>query len=114
MTQKESDQASGSESSSKADTESQVDGKAGEDSGGEGEGSGSEGVLEDSGSPQSDSSSKIVEVSFHEAEESGSESSRSSSEIEVEVKKAQPSKKTVEADPNTTLPELDSKDSQEE
>ena len=55
-------------------------------------------------------SGKIVEVSCHETEESGS----SSSESEVEVKKAHPSRKSVESDPNTTLLELDSKDSKEE
>ena len=60
------------------------------------------------------SHSKIVEVSCHKAEESGSESGSSSSESEVEVKKACPSKKTVETDPNTTLQEPDSKDSEEE
>ena len=124
MTQKESDQTSSSESGSEADTESQADGdsdsEAGEDSGGEGEGSGGEGagsggegVPEDGDSQQGVSSNEIVEVSFHEAEESGSESSSSSSESEVEVKKAQLSKKTAEADPNTTLPKLDSKDSEE-
>ena len=118
MTQKESDQASGSESSSEADTESQADGnsdgEAGESSGGEGAGSGSKGVPKDGDSQQGDSSSEIVEVSCHKAEESGSETSCSSSESEVEVKKAHPSKKTVEVDPITTLPKLDSKDSQEE
>ena len=135
MTQKESDQASGSESSSKADTESQADSETGEGSGSEGEGSGSkgagsgsegagsvgegagsgsEGVPEDGDSQQGDSSSKIVEVSYHEAEVSGSESSSSFSGSEVEVKKAHPSKETVKADPNTTLPKLDSKDFEEE
>ena len=121
VTQKESDQASGSQSGSKADTESQADGdsdsEAGEDSGGHGEGSGGKdagsgkGVPEDGNSQQG---GKIVEVSCHEAEESGSESGSSYSESKVEVKKAQPSKKTAEADPNTTLPKLDSKDSKEE
>ena len=33
---------------------------------------------------------------------------------EVDVKKAHPSKKTMKPDPNTTLPELDSKDSEKE
>ena len=123
MTEKESNRASDSESGSEADTESQADQTARQvktqvarvkvqavrvqaQMG--------EGVLEDGGSPQGDSSGKIVEVSCHEAEESGSESGSSSSESEVEVNKAKPSKKTAEADPNTTLPELDSKDSEEE
>ena len=139
MTQKESVQASDSESSSEADPEFQAGGNSddevGEDSdsegedlggggggsGGEGEGSGSngegsggEGRPGDDGSQQGDSSSERAEVSCHKAEESGSESGSSSSESEMEVKKAHPSKNTIEPDPNTTLPELDSKDSKEE
>ena len=119
MTQKESVQASHSESGSEADTESQTGGdsgnKEGKDSGSKGEDSGSEGEgRQHSNSQQGYSSGKIVEVSCHEAEESGCESGSSSSEYEVQVKKAHPSKKTVETDPNTTLPELDSKDSEEE
>ena len=85
-----------------------------EGSGGEGEGSSSEGEPGDGDSQQGESSGEVVEVSCHEAEESGSESSSSSSESKVEAKKAHPSRKTVETDPNTTLPELDNKDSEEE
>ena len=122
MTRKGSVQASGSESGSEADTESQAGGDSGGEegkgSGSEGEGSGSEGEAEDDDSQQGDSSDEIVEVSGSEAEVSGSESSSSSSESEVEVKKAHPNRKTVENDPNTSqsisLPELDSKDSEEE
>ena len=113
MTQKESVQASGSESGSKAGTESQVDGNTGseegQDSSSEGEGSGSEGggsgskcELVDGDSQQGDYSGEIVEVSCHKAEESGSKGGSSSSESEVEAKKAHPSRKTVETDPNTT------------
>ena len=58
-----------------------------------------------------------MEESNSEAEESGSESSSCSSELEEEVKPAKPSKKT-EPDANTSqtisLPELNSKDSEEE
>ena len=125
MTKKGSVEASGTESSSEADTESQAGGdsgsKEGEDSGGEGEGSGSkgegsggEGELGDGDSQQGDSTGKVVEVSCHKAEESGGKSGSSSSESEVEAKKAHPSRKTVETDSNTTLPELDSKDSEKE
>ena len=130
--QKGSVQASGSESDSEADTESQAGGNSGskegedsggkdegsgsedEGSGGEGEGSSGEGEPGDGNSQQGDSSGEVVEVSRHEAEKSRSESSSSSSESEVEAKKARPSRKTAETDPNTTLSEFDSKDSEEE
>ena len=125
MTEKGSVEASGSESGSEADTESQTGGnsgsKEGEDSGGEGEGSGSKGEGSggkggpgDGDSQQGDSSGEVVEVSCHEVEEFGSESGSSSSESKVEAKKAHPSRKTAETDPSTILPELNSKDSEEE
>ena len=78
---------------------------SGEGSGSEGEGSSGEGEPGDGNSQQGDSSGEVVEVSCHEAEELESESGSSSSESEVEVKKAFSSRKTVETDPNTTLPE---------
>ena len=87
VTQKGSVQASGSESSSEVNTESQAGGNSGGKES-EGEGSGGEDEPEDRDSQQGDSSFDIVEVSSSEAEESGSESGSSSSESEVEAKKA--------------------------
>ena len=118
MTQKGSVQASGSKSGSAANTESQAGGNSGGEEGKGGEGSGSEGEPEDGDSQQADSNGEIVEVSSGEAEGSGSDSSSSSLESEMEAKKARPSRKTAENDPNTSLsillPALDSKDSEEE
>ena len=115
MTQKGSVQASGSESGSEANIESQ----AGSDSGSkDSEDSGSRGESEDVDSQQGNSGSEVIEESCSEAEESGSERGSSPSELEVKAKKAHPDRKTAEIDPNTSqsisLPELDSKDSEEE
>ena len=112
--------ASGSESGSEAKTASQAGGESGSK---EGKGSGSRGELEGgdksegSNSQHSDSGGEVVE-SCNEAEEPGNESSNSSSELEAVTKKAQLDRKTSEPDPNPSqpisLPELDSKDSEEE
>ena len=60
----------------------------------------------------------MIKESCSEAEEYGGESSSSSSESEVRAKKAHPDRKTAETDSNTSqplsLPEFDSKDSEEE
>ena len=83
VTQKGSVKASGSESSSEADTESQAGsdsgGKGGEGSGSkEGEGSHGKGESEDGDPQQGDSGNEVVEVSCSKAEKSGSESGSSS------------------------------------
>ena len=67
---------------------------------------------------QHSNSGSEVEESCSEAEESGSKSSSSSSKSEAMTKKAQPDRKTSEPEPNASqpisLPEPDSKDSEEE
>ena len=66
---------------------------------------------QEDGSPQNDDPAI---GSHYKDKDSGSGRDGNTSESEVESKETCPIKKTVKDDSNTTLPELDSKDSEEE